>query len=114
MLGQVARGGRTVLLDHVEEAGTVGITVQGQFEIGSLGIEAVLGFGDHLGGLGHTRLGDQGPIAVDQGCKDQQAQEDVGHQAAVLFEKELRFVHCFAESFGFGDVLLCHSCYLCF
>ena len=118
MLGQVTRRRRTVLVDDIEEAGAIGITLQRQFEVGVLGLEAGLGLSDHLGSLLDARLNDQRAVAEDQRGDYEQRQENVGHQTAVFLEKQLRFVHCFAEALGLGDVLFRHMAYrvfsLCF
>ena len=50
----------------------------------------------------------------NEGCEDEQTEENVGHRPAVPLEKQLRFVHCFAEGFLLGDVLLCHIAYSCY
>ena len=108
MPGQIARGGRTVLLDHVEEPGAVGIALQRQLEVGILRLETRLRLGDHLRGLLGARRHDQRPVAVNQRGENQQPQKNVGELAPVLFEKEFRSVHCLAEAFRLGDVLLRH------
>ena len=47
-------------------------------------------------------------------CQDEQSEENVRHQFAVLLEEKFRFVHRRAESFLPGDLLLCHRKYRCF
>ena len=111
MLGEVARRRRAVLLDHVEETGRVVVAQQRRLEIGVLAFETVLRLGDHLGGLRGAGLEDQRAVAENEGCEDEQTEENVGHRPAVPLEKQLRFVHCFAEGFLLGDVLLCHIAY---
>ena len=111
VLGQIARGRGTVFVDHVEETRTVGVAQQRQLEIGVLTFETDLCLGDHLGGLIDARLNDQRAVAENEGGENEQAEEDIPHHPAVLLEKELRSVHCFAEGFLFGDVLLCQITY---
>ena len=111
MLGQIARRRGTVFFDHIEETRTVGVAQQRQFEIGILTLETDLCLGDHLGSLLGTRLNDQRTVTENKRRENEQAEEDITHHPAVLLEKELRFVHCFAEGFLFGDVLLCHIAY---
>ena len=114
VLGEVARRRGAVFLDHVEEARAVGVAQQRQFEIRVLSLETDLCLGDHLGGFLGTRLNDQRTIAENERGEDEQAEENIPYRPAVLLEKELRFVHCFAEGFLFGDVLLCHIAYSCY
>ena len=71
-------------------------------------LETVLRLGDHLGGLRGAGLEDQRAVAENEGCEDEQTEENVGHRPAVPLEKQLRFVHCFAEGLLLGYMLLCH------
>ena len=109
VFGKIARRGRAVLLDHLEEAGAVGIAFECQRIVRILILETVLRLGDHLGGLLGTRRHDQCAVAENEGCEHQQAEENIRQHAAVLLEEKLSFVHCFAEGFLLGDMLFCHK-----
>ena len=108
VLGEVARRSRTVLFDHVEEAGTVGVAFECELIIRILLLKTVLSLGDPLGGFGGARGYDQCAVSENKGCKNQQSQKNIRHVTAVFLEEKLSSVHCFAEGLLLGYMLLCH------
>ena len=107
MPGQIARGRRAVLVDHVEKTGAVGVTRERQLEIGILPLETVLGLGDQLGRPLHAGQGDQLPVTVYQGGDHDEHRQDSDYFLAVALEEILGAIHRNLQRFLL--FLLCHT-----
>ena len=71
-------------------------------------LETVLRLGDQSGGLFGPRSDDERPVTEDQRCDDEEREDQIRHRTAVLLQKELGPVHCFAERLLPGFLLFCH------
>ncbi len=112
VLGKVACRSGPVTLDDLEESCAAIIAQKRQLVIGRLLLETVLRLGDQGRCLLGTRSDDKRPVTEDQRRHDEQRENQIRHRPAVLLEEELGPVHCFAERFLPGSLLICHNvCY---